>query len=115
MEIKRFFSVLLVGLGIMACPLNFGVSAKDINLDNVTHETIVDMPKDNNFKCEEQKKCETVYVTKNGKRYHKENCSCLKKSKIAISKDDAEKNNYTICSKCFKSGKEELTERSKCE
>lgn len=103
MKTKRFFSILLVGLGMAAYPLNFSVSAKDINLDTVTQETIIDTQNDNNLKFEEQKKFGTVYITKNGKCYHKKDCSCLKKSKMAISKDDAEKNNYTICSKCFKS------------
>jgi hypothetical protein len=41
----------------------------------------------------------TVYVTKTGKKYHRDGCSALKKSKIAVSLEDAEKS-YSPCSKC---------------
>lgn len=43
---------------------------------------------------------ETVYITKTGKTYHKDGCSSLSKSKIAISKKDAEAKGYTPCKKC---------------
>ncbi len=45
-------------------------------------------------------KSSTVYVTKTGKKYHKDGCSSLSKSKIPISKDEAEKEGYTPCNKC---------------
>jgi len=41
----------------------------------------------------------TVYVTKSGKKYHRDGCGALKKSKIAISLEEAEKS-YAPCSKC---------------
>lgn len=41
----------------------------------------------------------TVYVTNTGKKYHRGNCSSLKKSKIEISLEDA-KRNYEPCEKC---------------
>ncbi len=44
----------------------------------------------------------TVYVTKTGKKYHKDGCSSLSKSKIAISLSDAEAKGYEPCSKCWK-------------
>lgn len=44
---------------------------------------------------------ETVYVTKSGKKYHHDGCQYLKKSKIAISLDEAVAEGYTPCSKCF--------------
>lgn len=105
---KKLCSILLAGLGMMMCPLNFTVSA-----ENVNQEVIAEAQKFDDNNVQEKKKSETVYITQNGKCYHKENCSCLKKSKIAISKDDAEKSNYTNCSKCFKSEKKKLDERSK--
>lgn len=46
------------------------------------------------------KKSKTVYITKTGKKYHKDGCSSLSKSKIAIDKDEAENKGYTPCSKC---------------
>ena len=41
----------------------------------------------------------TVYVTKTGDKYHSAGCSCLKKSKIPMSLEDAKKK-YSACSKC---------------
>ncbi|MDR2608404.1 MAG: thermonuclease family protein [Treponema sp.] len=41
-----------------------------------------------------------VYVTNSGKKYHLENCSSLRKSKIAISLGDAVKSGYGPCSIC---------------
>lgn len=42
-----------------------------------------------------------VYVTKSGSKYHKENCSFLKSSKIMISLEQAVKEGKRPCSKCF--------------
>lgn len=44
---------------------------------------------------------ETVYVTKVGKRYHKDGCRYLTKSKIPLKIDIAEKKAYTPCKKCY--------------
>jgi micrococcal nuclease len=41
-----------------------------------------------------------VYVTNSGKKYHLEDCSSLRKSKIAISLVDAAKSGYGPCSIC---------------
>ena len=43
---------------------------------------------------------ETVYVTNSGGKYHRENCSSLSRSKIAISLDDAVRSDYEPCSIC---------------
>lgn len=43
---------------------------------------------------------QTVYVTKTGKKYHKENCRYLKHSKYSISLEDAKKKYYTACAVC---------------
>lgn len=48
------------------------------------------------------KNSQTVYITKSGKRYHKQGCSCLKKSKKEVDIKVAEKAGYTPCSRCFK-------------
>ena len=42
----------------------------------------------------------TVYVTKTGEKYHRGNCRYLRKSKIAISLDDAKSEGYEPCSVC---------------
>ncbi|XMB65214.1 MBL fold metallo-hydrolase [Cellulosilyticum sp. ST5] len=44
----------------------------------------------------------TVYITKTGEKYHKDGCSSLSKSKIAISLEDAKGKGYGPCSKCCK-------------
>jgi micrococcal nuclease len=44
---------------------------------------------------------ETVYVTTSGKKFHKDGCRYLKKSKKALSIEDA-KARYTACKVCFK-------------
>jgi micrococcal nuclease len=41
-----------------------------------------------------------LYVTNSGKKYHLENCSSLRKSKIAISLGDAVRSGYGPCSIC---------------
>ena len=41
-----------------------------------------------------------VYITKKGKKYHKESCPWLSKSKIAISLEDAQRRGYTPCKVC---------------
>lgn len=46
---------------------------------------------------------ETVYATKNGKKYHRAECSLIsKKSPVAITMEEATARNLTPCSKCFK-------------
>jgi hypothetical protein len=41
-----------------------------------------------------------VYITKTGKKYHREYCSSLRKSKIEIKLSEAKRRGYTPCSKC---------------
>ena len=46
---------------------------------------------------------ETVYATKNGKKYHHAECSLItKKSPVAISIEEARNRGLTPCGKCFK-------------
>lgn len=42
-----------------------------------------------------------VYVTNTGKKYHKSNCSYLKKSKIQMNLSEAKSQGYTACSRCY--------------
>lgn len=41
-----------------------------------------------------------VYITKSGQKYHRANCTYLRKSKISITLGEAKKEGYTPCSKC---------------
>ena len=43
---------------------------------------------------------ETVYVTKTGTKYHQEDCSTLKKTKIPMKLKDAVKAGYEPCKVC---------------
>lgn len=42
-----------------------------------------------------------VYVTNTGKKYHKANCSYLRKSKIQMNLSEAQSQGYSPCSKCY--------------
>lgn len=42
----------------------------------------------------------TVYITKSGKKFHRDDCGELRKSKFAINREDAIKKGYIPCSKC---------------
>ena len=44
---------------------------------------------------------QTVYITSTGEKYHQSWCQYLRKSKIAISLDDAIDSGYTACSRCW--------------
>ena len=41
-----------------------------------------------------------VYVTKTGKKYHRQNCRFLAKSKVALSLDEAKRRGFTPCRVC---------------
>ena len=46
---------------------------------------------------------DTVYATKNGKKYHHADCPLIeKRSPAAISLEDAQKKGLKPCGKCFK-------------
>jgi len=43
---------------------------------------------------------QTVYITRTGKRYHRDGCRYLASSKIPISLKDAKARGYTPCKAC---------------
>ncbi len=47
-----------------------------------------------------QNKTETVYVTRTGKRYHRDGCQYLRSSRIPMSLKDAQAKGYTPCKVC---------------
>jgi len=49
---------------------------------------------------EEQKKEVTVYITRTGKKYHRDGCRYLRKSRIPISLKQAKARCYTPCKVC---------------
>ncbi len=57
---------------------------------------------------------EDVYVTKNGKKYHKEDCRLIKnKGAEKISKKDAVGKGLVPCLKCFKEESSQLQDKKK--
>ncbi len=51
---------------------------------------------------------QTVYATKNGKKYHQAECPLVnKKSPVAISMEEAQGRGLTPCSRCFKQAQAE--------
>jgi competence protein ComEC len=47
-----------------------------------------------------QTKEQTVYVTRTGKRYHRDGCRYLSQSRIPVSLKDAKAKGYTACMVC---------------
>jgi hypothetical protein len=47
-----------------------------------------------------QNKTQTVYVTRTGKRYHRDGCRYLSSSRIPMSLKDAKAKGYTPCKVC---------------
>jgi competence protein ComEC len=47
---------------------------------------------------------QTVYITRTGKRYHRDGCRYLSMSKIPIGLKDAKANGYTPCKVCHPPG-----------
>lgn len=47
-----------------------------------------------------QQKETTVYITNTGKKYHRDNCRYLSRSKIATTKPKAVKDGYGACKVC---------------
>ena len=62
-------------------------------LDEVTAEEAEQEPSD--------RTSQTVYVTETGSKYHRSGCGYLRRSKHAISLDDAKAKGYTPCSRCY--------------
>ena len=46
------------------------------------------------------RRTQTVYITRTGKRYHRDGCRYLATSKIPISSKDAKAKGYTPCKVC---------------
>jgi hypothetical protein len=42
----------------------------------------------------------TVFITKTGKKYHRDGCRYLRQSRIPVALKDAKANGYTACSVC---------------
>lgn len=109
--VNRVASVVLSGvIGLMS----FGVRAagsKDIRGNKISGNVAISdvnyqMESENaniNQVSKNQEKSEQLYRTKTGKCYHKEDCKCLKDSKIEVSEQEVKESNLKPCPKCHKS------------
>lgn len=77
---RRWFAALSLCISIL-CPAALPVSAQ--------HGTV-----------NQDKQTQTVYITRTGKKYHRDGCQHLAASKIAISLKDAKAKGYTACKAC---------------
>jgi hypothetical protein len=76
-----FLMVLLLGLAAVMQPLSFGGQQPAPQRS-------------------EEPKAQTVYVTRTGKRYHRDGCRYLASSKIPMKLKDAKAQGYTPCKVC---------------
>ena len=44
----------------------------------------------------------TVYITRKGNKYHRETCSFLNRSKLAVTLEQARQNRYEPCKRCYR-------------
>lgn len=51
---------------------------------------------------EVEKKSDQYFRTKTGKCYHRDSCSCLRKSKIEVTKEEIKEANLRPCKRCCK-------------
>jgi hypothetical protein len=80
-SMTRFLVVLLLAVAAINYPLSFGAQ----------------QPPPQRV---EEPKAQTVYVTRTGKRYHREGCRYLASSKIPMTLKDAKAQGYTPCKVC---------------
>lgn len=88
------------------------MSKQSETIDNIEKSDKKEIPSSVNTKnpSSDFKKCKNnndeipVFITSGGKKYHKDNCRCLKgrNDLIKISTDDAKRKNLTACGMCFK-------------
>ncbi len=79
--LARFLMVLLLALAAVMQPLSFGAQQPSPQRA-------------------EEPKAQTVYVTRTGKRYHRDGCRYLASSKIPMPLKDAKARGYTPCKVC---------------
>lgn len=90
---KRLFIALLFVLLLSSCAPSDIVSAGGVVVRG-------EIPKPTNIASYYSKE-NIVYVTKSGKKYHKDGCRFLKSSKIIISLEQAQEEGLTPCTECF--------------
>lgn len=80
-QLTRFLLVLLLALAAAIHPVSFGAQQPSPQRA-------------------EEPKAQTVYVTRTGKRYHRDGCRYLASSKIPMTLKDAKAQGYTPCTVC---------------
>lgn len=115
--VKRVASVVLSGViglvsfGVQAVEskdirdnkISGNVAISDVNYQTESENTNINQVSDTVEVSKNQEKSEQLYRTKTGKCYHKEDCKCLKDSKIEVSEQEVKESGLKPCSKCHKS------------
>jgi hypothetical protein len=78
---RRLLASFILFLGLL-CPLALPVAAQQSTAAQQDPQT------------------QTVYITRTGKKYHRDGCRYLAASKIPISLKDAKTKGYTACKVC---------------
>lgn len=92
---KRFYLALLLVFSLLLASC---ASSDIVSAGGVVYRG--DSPKPTNIASYYSKE-NVVYITKSGKKYHKDGCRFLKSSKIMISLEQAQEDGLTPCSECF--------------
>lgn len=77
---RRLLAALTLGLSLL-CPVALPVPAQQATAT-------------------QDPKAQTVYITRSGKKYHRDGCRYLAASKFSISLKDAKAKGYTTCKVC---------------
>ncbi len=82
---------LLASLSLMVVPTGAADHSQQVTIRSTTTADTIARP---------VAATQTVYITRTGKCYHRDGCSCLKKSKIKTTKTAAVKKGFRACRLC---------------
>jgi hypothetical protein len=97
---KKTFLVVLLSITLIFCSCASGADRYDGGI-----VLYGDMPSPANLEAYYANE-DIVYVTKSGKKYHKDDCTYLKSSKIMMSLEQAVMEGKEPCSRCFGSNED---------
>ena len=91
--------ILFIGVLVYTPALTVAVEKVDYQQETISHNSQVNY--EHAADTQKKKKSDPyVYITKTGKKYHREDCSYLRKSKIKTKLSEAKRRGYKACSRC---------------
>jgi len=96
----KAFSSKSAAIGALQKASRASEEPRSSSLSPGTSRTNLTPPKPATGKSATQRKSAVVYITRTGKKYHREGCSSLRVSSIEIDLSGAEDRGYTACSRC---------------